>query len=80
MDDYKTIIEERGTCPRCSSPVEWDLDCPGWGNPVMVCRGCGNAERWDCTNDACGWWYAEPWKRIEPTPMGERPDWLKEAA
>jgi hypothetical protein len=75
-------IYSYGPCPMCDSPTDWDPDCPGWQNwngVVMVCQGCGNADRYWCTNESCDWWYRDPVGiRSDVAKMGVRPSWLKE--
>lgn len=80
MDEDEIIIGD-GPCPRCGGLVAFSFDCPGYGtapNSVMVCwPPCGNAQRWDCLNDDCGWWYREPpGIRRDVQRIGERPAWL----
>ena len=48
-------------CPRCGKRVRVSFDCPGYGDPVMVCAyGCSNATLFECEDAACGWWWREP--------------------
>lgn len=74
-------------CPECGGPTDYDYDCPGYpmgtkddGSPqIMVCSyGCGNATKYFCKSDDCGWWWREPNNR-NSKGMGPRPDWLEEA-
>jgi hypothetical protein len=66
-------------CPNCGATTDWDLDCPGYGQPghVMVCwpPDCGNAIRYFCS---CGWWFRDPNNR-DATGMGPEPAWIEEA-
>ena len=70
-----------GPCPKCNGPTGVDPDCPGWRNRrgvVMVCQGCGNAERYFCTSENCDWWYRDPVGiRSGVAEMGVRPSWIK---
>lgn len=49
-----------GSCPDCGARVTIDCDCPGWGNPVMVCQRCCNATLYECENRECGWAFRIP--------------------
>lgn len=65
-------------CPKCGSETEWSPECPGWNDngKIMVCYPiCGNADRWDCTDDDCDWWFQDPIQRKSQREMGERPTW-----
>lgn len=78
-------------CPTCESLVEHEVDCAGYpsrdknGAPrIMVCYPpCGGADYFQCSNQACFWWYREPNRRgttfyvhgKHDVPMGERPAW-----
>lgn len=86
MDDILCDDDQR--CPKCGSLVRQDVDCPGYGTPrelggtgVKVCHPvCGNAWLYECTSDACDWWFRDPTNpyRHDLTRMGERPPWLRE--
>lgn len=79
------VISEH-PCPKCGGAIAIDIDCPGYPSRgvggtriTMVCHPpCGNAWRWDCQNEECGWWYREPSYRGRCDSMGIRPDWMDE--
>lgn len=63
-------------CPKCGAEVEWHPDCPGWeeNGKIMAHSECDNADRWECKNEECDWWYRYPNKRSDKD-MGVKPDW-----
>lgn len=62
-------------CPTCGIQTDWELDCPGFGNPVMVCQPpCGGAVHFFCPK--CDWWYRTPNRRVTDDMATEPPTWL----
>lgn len=66
-------------CPDCGGAVTYEPDCPGYGDPVMVCSPCGNAELYECCGtqdgdyeDSCGWWHRNPNKRSDTNGCGKK--------
>lgn len=78
-------------CPLCGADCDWFGDCPGYGNPVMVCghgytartitgklvlaQACGNAALWVCTNPDCTWQFRTPNERSDLIDA-KRPEWM----
>jgi hypothetical protein len=79
-------------CPECGGYTEAYSDCPGYGNPVMVCgnfyseetitgkyvsaMACGNSRLYVCINPKCEWEWRTDNRR---SGCGVEPSWAQEA-